>query len=132
MHEGKMYEVVFIGNDPDRISRLSLRRQNGLIVEVRYGEWSSGRYYSPRDLNPKVVAAARRARSLNPAQAKAQEKENAIRQLYDRRSECLEKIKKIDVIIKQMQRGGLPASRVDTVLHKLLDEKQHESGPPVA
>src|SRR5579863_2151972 len=39
MHEGKIYEVRFIGDDPDKISHLCHRTQNGRTVEMRYRVW---------------------------------------------------------------------------------------------
>jgi hypothetical protein len=74
---------------------------------MRYREWGKKTTYSRRECNLEIVAAARRARELDSSLASARDKEEAIAQLLNRRAEVIEKIEKIDVMIKQMQHAGL-------------------------
>lgn len=107
-HEGKIYEVEYRGDDPVAISHLCHRTHRGRLTELRYSVWRRGKWsWFPCD--EEILAAARRARRMDPMLALLREKEAELAQVRRRRDALLKKIEKFDVMIKQMQSAGVEA-----------------------
>ena len=102
MFGDQLYEVMFCGNDVQRVDAIQYRIGfDGDIQEMKYRHWHPADYR--RDLDPAMEEAAKRVRASGRKNAEFPFREAALAAFKKRRAKLIGEVEKIDETIASMQ-----------------------------
>jgi hypothetical protein len=105
----KEYEVRFHGARPWEVLGVYQGSRNGRKVELKFRHWHATHFHSPRDLDARVVEAARRELNGNGEErARRLNREARLARLQVRQAQLLREIEKVEAAMAIMQREVKP------------------------